>query len=332
MARYVPVLRTKAGEAQALGKLTGQAKERILPLMNLTAAVPPTFQQIMISESAGASIAIDGSYNLSETGTANAFNALFTGLGNGGLLPIPCIPFSSDPAYIAAAVPLIGQFATGLAVQAALSDLPNLQSWMQAQSLNPQDIDLIVMAGGVADHNPTAFGGYVTHALNTTLPNANQWRSVSLNSWSAPRDYGAVPHGRSLVPRKDWHLWSQVAPTVQFPLDYSDMGHLHPSLEEPPGYVMATATVSVRYTIDDNWIVIKGVRTTGPNGIQMTQQYRAHAQSLVSDTNFNGLQHGCWADNRIRHYATTTGGAGGRPQWAAVMINRHISFIADRLP
>ncbi len=91
---------------------------------------------------------------------------------------------------------------------------------------------------------------------------------------------------------------------------------------------MANATVSVRYTIDDNWI-IKGVATTGSNGQSMAAQYRNHARAL--ERQFNSVPN-CWGDDRIRHYATTTAGAGGRPQWAAVLLNRHVSFICETLP
>jgi hypothetical protein len=136
-----------------------------------------------------------------------------------------------------------------------------------------------------------------------------------------------------MVQRKDWLTWQGVYPNVPFELDFSDSGHVHPSLEEVPGYAMANATVSIRYTIDDAWIIQKGVATTGPNGIDMGTQYREHAQTLVADPDFDQIP-GCWGDDRIRMYAAAPAGgsAGGRPQWAAILLNRHISLVADRLP
>ena len=95
---------------------------------------------------------------------------------------------------------------------------------------------------------------------------------------------------------------------------------------------MAAATVSVRYAIDDNWVMIKGRRTTGASGLPMGDQYRAHARALVRRSDFGGLT-GCWADQRITTIASNPGiSAGGRPQWVEINANRHFALIVDRLP
>jgi len=137
--------------------------------------------------------------------------------------------------------------------------------------------------------------------------------------------------GRHLVPRRDWLLWQHVNAALPFDIHYSDCGHVHASLEEPPGAAMARATISVRYAIDDNWIVRKGHPIAGPNGQDMTMQYRGHAQALMTEAQFNSLA-GCWADAQITNYAAGPGGAGGRTEWAAIGMNRHLSLVADRLP
>ena len=95
---------------------------------------------------------------------------------------------------------------------------------------------------------------------------------------------------------------------------------------------MAGATVSVKYAIDDNWVMIKGRRTTGASGLPMGDQYRAHARTLVRRADFGGLT-GCWADQRIASIAATASvSAGGRPQWVEINANRHFALIVDRLP
>jgi hypothetical protein len=94
---------------------------------------------------------------------------------------------------------------------------------------------------------------------------------------------------------------------------------------------MAKATVSVRYAIDDYWIVIKGKPTTGKSAQQMTQQYRGHAKALIAEAAFGGLV-GCWGDDQIKKIAGGSPKAGGRPLWASIAASRHISLVADRLP
>jgi len=300
----------------------------------MTGTVPATFVPKMTANVAGFPMALDGSYNFDVTGTTNAFTTMFHGMGVGGIPIVPALSVHSDPQYIAAAASAAGAYAPGMVVQVPLADLPHVHGWVTSlQGWNPADIDLVIEAGGVAQHNPTMFGTYVSHTINGIVPTVHPWRSIALNSWSAPQDHGPLNRGRNVVPRRDWQMWMHAHPGVGFQLDYSDCGHLHPSLDEVPGYAMANATVSVRYAVDNEWIVIKGVATTGPHGIDMRTQYRGHAQALVGEPAFGGLA-GCWGDTRIQHYSMVAPGvgAGGRPQWAAVLLNRHISLVADRLP
>jgi hypothetical protein len=329
--KYFPVLRTKAGEVDALSNLPAHAKERIFPIIRMTTTVPVTFQAKMHRDLTGFPIALDGANNSAETGSTAAFLTLLNGLGQGGVPVIPAVRIDDDVAYITTASSLIGQYHTGILVQCALADLNRVGAWIASQGWSQRDVYLIIEAGGVSELDPVSFGGYVATIISGAISVPHNYRQIALYSWSAPKDHGPLPRGRSLVPRRDWLLWNAVSNSVPFSLDYSDACQVHPSLEEIPGYVMATATVSVRYTIDDNWIVRKGVSTTGPSGQPMSTQYRNHAIALLAEPEFNAISN-CWGDTRIRTYAASTTGSGGRPQWAAILLNRHISHVCDRLP
>ncbi|RWP31940.1 MAG: hypothetical protein EOR03_21670 [Mesorhizobium sp.] len=331
--RYMPVVRTKAGEADALGNLSPAARARVFPLIRLGGTVPATFLPKMIASAAGFPIALDGIHNFTVTGSAAAYNALFNGLGAGGVPVIPTLSLRAQPAYNTAAAALVGTYGPGFVLHVALADLPHLAPWVASvPAWNPNQIDILIDVAGVAEHAPIPYANYVAHTINASLAANHPWRSVTLHSWSAPKDHGPLNPGRNDVPRLDWQIWRLVRGLAPFQIDYSDSGHVHPSLDEVPGYAMANATVSVRYAIDDQWIIHKGVKTSGANGIDMGTQYRGHAQTLMADAAFGGLAAASWGDGRIQHYATTPGGAGGRGQWAALLLNRHISHVADRLP
>jgi hypothetical protein len=279
----------------------------------------------------GMPFALDGYYNFTENGnTATAFTALFQSLGSQGANCIPSVPFNAGSGYITAIAPFIDQFGTGLMVRVNLGDLQHVQAWVSNMGWNAANVDLVIDVGGVAEHDPIAFGAYVTHAIQGNLTPTN-WRSVTLASYAAPRDHGALSYGRNVVPRRDYQLWDLVRSSVSSQLDYADSGHIHPSLEDAPGVAMASATVSARYTVLADWIIYKGVSTSGQNGIPMRTQYQSHARHLVTEAQFNNIQ-GCWGDDQIRHYATTPGGTGNRGNWAALALNRHISVVADQLP
>lgn len=333
MAFYFPLVRTKAGEADALGNLSVSAQGKVVPIVQVTTEVPDTFVNRVTAQMAGRTIALDGSYNHRVTGTTATFLALANSLSGAGLTVVPSIPFNPDPAYLAAVRQLAAHLNVGVVVHVPLAQLSNAEAWVTAQGWAPANVDLVVSVGGVSDYDPVTFSGYVAQSLSAVLNAGHLWHTVVLHAHSAPRDYSGLPVGRTLLPRIDWRVWQLVAAAVPFQLHYSDSGHLHPSLEEPPGVAMINATVSARYAIDDHWIIYKGVATSGPNGQPMGNQYRAHANALIAEPQFGGVA-GCWGDDRIQYYAATLppAGAGGRAQWAAVLLNRHLSLVADRLP
>lgn len=94
---------------------------------------------------------------------------------------------------------------------------------------------------------------------------------------------------------------------------------------------MARATVSIRYTIENDWIVYKGTGTGGAHGQPMGSQYLAHAKALCREAKFRCLVTS-WADNRISQIAAGASGTGSRTTWAENGINRHLTLVATQLP
>jgi hypothetical protein len=331
--RYVPMLRSKAGEVTALRHLTPQAKQRIFPVFHLNARPPATFVTAL-PQAWPHELAIDGLFNFAQTGTTAAFISTVSALRQAGATVVPSVEYNADPAYVAAVRRFVTARHPHLVLKAALSHLPHIVAWLNQQNWPTANVDLVIVAGHAADYEPQQFASFVAHALATSLPTPTQWRSVALASSSAPKDYSGLSVGRNDVPRLCWRLWNAVrGQFTNFRLDYGDFGVAHPDLTEPPGIAMAKASVSVRYAIDDIWIVLKGRPTTGQSGQPMGQQYRTHARTLRADPQFDQLT-GCWADQRIVTFANgpTTSGSGGRTQWVEIGVNRHLSLVCDRLP
>jgi len=328
--RYVPLLRTKAGEVTALHNLTAAAKQRISPIVHVVAAPPATFVT-KLSAAWANEIALDGLFNFGVTGSTSVFADMLRDLRQAGVTAIPSVEVNADSRYVAAAKKFIITRQPNLVVKVAIAQLPVLQAWVTAQGWKPKNVDLVITAGHVAEYGDGQFAGYVGHAINNGLTTPAAWRSVTLASAAAPKDTGSLQVGMNQVPRLDWALWQKVRTQVGFQLDYGDYGIAHPDLTDPPGVAMTKATVSVRYTIDNAWLVIKGRPTTGASGQPMANQYRQHARTLHAHQQFDKLQ-GCWADGRITAIATTPTKSGSRTTWVEICANRHLMFIADRLP
>jgi Beta protein len=248
--------KSKAGEATALQNLTPQAKARMLPLVQLVAEPPATFCESIGAAWAGLPLALDGLFNFEITGSATAFTGMIADLGRRRVRVIPSVECEAPAACVAATRRFVGRFAPGLLVRASLRQLPNVAAWVAAQNWQPNVIDLVITAGHAAAYDPAMFDAFVLHAIQQHLRNATAWRSVTLASSAAPQDHSALALGRNNVPRLDWRLWRSVSPQAGFPLDYGDYGTLYPDLAEPPGLAMTRATVSVRYTVADNWIIL----------------------------------------------------------------------------
>ncbi len=330
--RYVPLLRSKAGEANALKHLTAVAKERVFPIIHLVSNPPAGVNKNLVQAWSDRSLAVDGLYNFCLTGTASAFNTTFDFLKHNGVAVVPCIECDSDVRYIAAAKRYINAGHPTFVVKASLNQLKNLRSWMASHELDASKADLVVTAGHVASF-PVDFADFVVYQLGQYFTLDAPWRSVTLASSAAPKDYSQLQVGRNDVPRLDWSLWNHVRSKLSIHFDYGDYGIAHPDLDEPPGVAMVRASVSVRYTIDDQWIILKGNPTTGSKGQPMSTQYHRHARALRTDPNFGQLS-GCHGDDRIIQIAgrSTSGGSGSRATWVEIGVNRHLSFVADRLP
>jgi hypothetical protein len=243
---------------------------------------------------------------------------------------LPVVEIGAAAGYNQASFSHLNQFGPGLMLKCTPGNLGSVAAFAQQMQIPQNQIDLLVDAGHISEYDPVSFAGYVSYILQTNLP-GTQWRSVTLGSSSAPKDFGQLSLGTTIVPRIDWLMWSNLPQSPAAPIDFADFGISHRDLTEPPGIAMAGATVSVRYTVANSWVMIKGTRTTGATGVPMGDQYRAHAQTLRARPDFGGLP-GCWADQRIVAIATTPISAGGRAQWVEINANRHFAFVTNTLP
>lgn len=330
MRRYCPILRTKAGEVAALSHLPSSSLARLLPVVRLNATPAKTFVASMASAWSGRVAALGGGYNFNLTGSASTYRTMFRALGDSGVNVIPSVDPNASGGYLSAVGALIGRYAPGVVVRTDLNNLPTIGGWVSSNGWSSKDCDLLIWLSHIAAIDPPSLQAAVTSAINKHVPSFSAWRSVTLAASSAPKDFGTLPFGRSLVPRREWQLWASLAPAFSR-LDYGDTGHVHPSLDDPPGVAMARATVSVRYTIDDHWIIIKGSPTTGKTGKSMGTQYLSHAKALVKEAEFDMLP-ACWADDEIKKIAAGTRTPGSRQTWVGLSFNRHISHVVDRLP
>jgi len=328
--RYVPLFRSKSGEAAALFHLNVAAKDRIFPIFNLTKSVSGSFASEVGKAWAGRHLGLSGQFNYKENGSGADFQRVFAELTSAGVNVVPTIAFGAPAEYAEIVWAITRSAGTGLAVKVRTGDLQQVAAWLAANGQQPQDVDLVLTVGHIPDIGEGVVDDAVLHTLQQLrlpLP----WRSITLAASAAPKDMSSMKLGHNAVPRLDWLLWQKLHPQVDFQLDYGDCGISHPGMKDAPGFAMAAATVSVRYTTDSEWIVLKGRPIKGTTRVDMPKQYKQHAATLVAAPQFGGVAN-CWGDGRIPQIASGAISAGNRRSWVELGANRHLSLVADRLP
>ena len=326
--RYVPVMKTKAGEITALENLSGSARDRILPLFHVTENLKPSFLSGLTAIWAGRLAAIDGAFNFEGSGSTAEFVAAVAALRAGGVFVVPCWSTADPAIYQQTAASLVN--AQGAMVKTKLNGIGAVSGHLTQLGISASAVDLVIDLGHLAMTEAQSFGSYVAYEIGKQGAALALYRSVTLIGAAAPKDYGSLAYGANIVPRKDWQIWQIVRGSVPVRIDYGDFMTAHPDLTEPPGAAMAKATVSVRYTRDNDFLLVKGYATTGPNGRPMAEQYRAHAGTILANPCSAGVS--AWADAQIIQAAAGAPKLGSRSKWSAFAANRHISLVIDRLP
>lgn len=329
--QYVPTLKTKAGEVTALDNLQVQDKIRTVPVFQIVSGPPTSFAQMLGAAWSGFYVGLDGVHETQSTGNAAAFSNMYNAISSTGVNVVPLLNYNSPVTYNSA----VGNILTSNPSLIYRAPLPHLQpalSWANANSIGQSTTDLIIDCGHVADIDPLLLIPAYNLAIQTAIPLLAGWRSITISASAAPMNATGMTLGVNLFPRRDWQLWLGLSSAFPF-LNFSDYGIAHRDFSEVEGYMMANATVSPRYTLDTDWLWLKGRSTRGPAGIGMADQYHAHAQNLVAYPNFNGIA-GCWGDQRIAQIAAqaTSARSGSRATWVGFSLNRHLALVANRLP
>jgi hypothetical protein len=329
---YVPTLKTKVGEATALYRLDPTMKRRTFPIFRITPSLASSFPANLVTAWTGCPAALDGTDETHIAGTPATFSALFHLLGRGSIPIIPVINLDAMPLYLGSVAAVMNSYAPGLVLRVPVTGLSVAQGWLASQGWTPANTDLLIDCGHLADVNLQFAEAGVRTMLAAASATLHIWRSVTLTASAAPKDASSLSYGPNLIPRKDWMLWQAI--NIPFPmLNFGDYGVSHRDLSEPPGPAMALATVTARYTLDQDWLIRKGRRTTGHSGIPMSVQYLDHARNLSVHPGFGGVP-GCWGDGEISAIAVSVPKrtAGSRTTWASYTISRHISKACSQLP
>lgn len=340
--RYVPILRWKQGERRGLGQLQALAKSDVIPLFQFAADQyrPPrgnnplgvTPAQAFANEVAQcwgtAPFYLDATSVPIGAAAAHPLVDLASAARAAGLNLIPATVLGAPTAYQSAVQAVHAIDGRGAALRVDLAEFSSAGSWATSLPLPFGAIDLIAdfrsSIGLVSSMGPAVTATF--HGLH----NGTAWRTVTIAGTSIPADFSGYAAGLHLLPRVEWALWSTLSSAgLPYRLDYGDYATV--SLAAPPSGIAWGYPINVKYTLQNAFLVCRGVKTTGRGSILMAPQLVSHANSIVTYPTRMPIAN-CWADELIDRIASGLEQPGNLETWVRIGVNRHVERVRADLP
>lgn len=345
MATYVPMLRWKRGEKKALRNVRAATKARAInPYIDVSAdrfrgkaatkrAAATTAPDQFIAELADSwgvgRVYVAAATLLPEPGsTTHPIQEIAKRAKAAKIAVVPATELAASPAYQSAVFSAAKTLGSGVCLKISLDEMANAASWIGKWPVPLPDTDLIVDLGNNVA-NVLALGTPVVDAFRI-LHKGAQWRSVVCVGTSMPDNFQAYAKGLYPIPRKEWTLWQKInAGALPYALDYGD--YCTVALTTPPSGIKWGYPITVKYTLKDEFLICRGVRTTGAGAVDSDVQLVAHAKA-IKGYGKRGAIAGCWADDQIDQIAAGKIGPSGLENWVTLAVNRHIELVRGQLP
>lgn len=348
---YVPILKWRQGEYQALLRLPDSVKDRTVPLIEIT---PPDFD----FETWTPSKTIDQHLGTFATRFHKKWGVRLalldcgllepTALMQGGKHPlqylceeafargatiVPVIRLHSNAAYGSAAAAANAMMQTGVALRCSLDEAmdpdfdANVGALLQQIGVALADCDVILDLEAPSWEPHDVLVGIVAAAIlaSNTMANA---RSLTLAGTSFPASMAEVTGPLQFWPRREWTFYrallGALGSTARKPTfsDYAIAANGYSQMDMRK--VKPSATI--RYTCDDGWLIAKGVNVRD-NGFG---QYRGCSGIVTGSSQFLGSGYSPGSDY-IEACRDGNASTGSLTTWRWVGSNHHITKVVNDL-
>lgn len=347
---YVPALRWRQGEYQALARLAAPAKDRIVPYITIPEVefdfelwqskksvqdhVHPfsdRFNKKWGKRPAWVSVHPSISGEPMDDGR-DIFTYVFEALRAFHATAIPAIPLDVSAPIAASVGAIVSTDGLGLAIAIRLEDLmkpdahTRIVTLASSLGLSLADIDLVIDFGAPNFEPYDAFAGALIAAVQR-LGNLNTFRNFVVIGTAIPETFKDVAKGADQLPRHDW-LFYQVLigkmPDHMRRPNYGDYTIVHPEFT-PVDMRKIKSAGKLVYTTTTDWEVRKGGAFRDNPG-----QMHDHCASIVASGKFSGARFS-FGDDYIAQCAARTVKPSNQPWWKSVTINHHITHVLDDL-
>lgn len=347
---YVPALRWRQGEYQALLKLSDTAKDRLMPFLTLPPLeydfeaqcpkktvhehVHPFVKRFQKKwQTRPAWIDVDKALlGTSMNDGKNVFSYVFDGLREFGANAVPVAHLDADAPLLAVLALIIATDRKGAAIRVRLEDLmkpkpaEHITAVMTSLKIAYEEVDLIIDLGAPNYEPYDAFASALIAALSR-LTALHRYRNLVLIGTAIPESMKSVSKPGSQLPRHDWlffkRLIAKLPVTMRRPT-FGDYTIVHPNFTaidmrkaKPSGKLV--------YTTEKDWIVRKGGAFQDNR-----EQMHGHCADIVANPLFKGEGYSS-GDDYIAKCATKVVGPSNQTRWKYVTINHHITHVLEDL-
>lgn len=345
MTRYVPILKGKQGEYNALADLAPSTRTWLQPLLEIVPSAEdadPAAQKTDADKVIGKLSKVwaalpafvdAGHFDLTVDLDGQGLTArACAGLESRSVIAVPVLRLS-DPMHVRFDVAALhADFHRGACVRltrdedlADDGDAVNakIDDLLAQTGLSRPDVDLLLDAGPVDGDIDVRTATREIRMLLRELPSLNDYRSVTVAAGAFPQDLSAYePTVLGERARYDADLWTVlIGRGLPREVDFGDYAIAHPHLSEGGAF---RAAPQLRYTTDTSWLILKG-RVNDPLGHE--QFYDVCAQ-IAAHPKFAGAALGP-SDRRIADSRSFT--TGNATTWRQIANAHHMDYVVRRL-
>lgn len=342
--RYVPILKGRQGELDALREVQLATRQAMTPLLEVApkdeAEDPATVLKIcqQTVEKLAARyrhpIMLDaGLFDLKAEvdGGRGVVAVLADAARAAGLVAQPVIRLGDPATAVREAGEAVAVDGRGLTLRLGGEDLDEepdelddvFDGLLDQAGTDRQAVDLLLDVGPVDGDVAVRGAARMLTSLIRDLPSITRWRSLTVAAGAFPVDlsqFTANVVGER--PRYDAQLFDRVRGRTlpRYP-DYGDYAVAHPTLSIGNAF---SPPPQLRYTAAEHWLVLKG-RRTDPTG---NAQFHRICQIIAAHPEFAGTPTGN-ADRRIADGSPE--GPGNGTTWRMLGTTHHLDYVTLRL-
>lgn len=340
---YVPVVKLKRGEKKALQSISSRLRAKMTPLLEIVerrqdkslpigAHLDAAFKDLADVTRLYPRCLLD-CRELEPDGTA-AVSEAFRRADAEGMVFTPVTGMTRKDVSVA-----LPYASGGLAIRLTREEFEagriprDLPAFLARHGLEHSQVDLIVDLGAV-DELITDGVVNLTQQFLADVPDHDRWRTFTVSACAFPQSMSRV-QGKSedFVERAEWKAWRVLHANreklARLPT-FSDCGIQHPKGVEGFDPRVMQASAAIRYTLTENWLLIKGESTRRVSAIE---QFPDLAKQLVYGhlrPHFAGSAH-CVGCRSIVAAADDVEGHGSPEVWRRLGTTHHLTRTVEDL-